>query len=63
MEQIDDITINFLDESIEILSQALQRLKRLREKAERDLSLDYKNNNLIRKMAQEINELKRGVIG
>ena len=63
MDQIDDVTIGFLEETIEIIGSALQRLKKLREKAERDLSLDYKNRRTLLRMSKQVDEIKRGVIG
>ena len=63
MEQIDDVKMKFLDETIDILAEALQKLERLRQRAEQEMSIDRQNQELIKKMAKEITAIKQGVIG
>jgi len=63
MEQINNININFLDESIEILQETLEKLEKLRARAEETYDIDRRNQLLIKKMSKEVTAIKQGVIG
>lgn len=63
MNKIDTTTIKFLDDTIMIVNEALERLEKLRQRAEEELGVDYKNQMLIRRIAKEIRAVREGVIG
>lgn len=60
---MEENNIKYMEETIEVLTEALVKLKKLRAKAVNELPGEEKTKNLIKKTADDITEIKKAIVG
>lgn len=62
IDRAEPEAISFLDDTIQIISKALEDLKALRSRAVEEVPIIHNTNRLINKIADDVDKVRRAIV-